>query len=76
MYTYDEVSEVFIYTKGEFPKLYISQDFYIEMKEIILGPKVENIAEKMPYLQEQIAKMCEKTQTQMPEITVSGIEYK
>ena len=43
---------------------------------MILGPKVENIAEKMPYLQEQIEKMCDEVGVLMPEITVSEIQYR
>lgn len=76
LYSYDEISDEFQHTDGDFPKLYLRPDFEIQMKEIILGPKVENIAEKMPYLQEQIFKMCELTQTDIPELTVSEIEYR
>ena len=76
LYSYGRASDDFRHTPGEFPKLYLLPDFYIQMKELILGPKVENIAEKMPYLQEQIEKMCDEIGLLMPEITVSEIQYR
>lgn len=76
LYSYGEASDEFRHTPGEFPKLYLLPDFYIWMKELILGPKVENIAEKMPYLQEQIEKMCDEIGVLAPEITVSEIQYR
>lgn len=76
LYSYGWASDDFRHTPGEFPKLYLQPDFYIWIKELILGPKVENIAEKMPYLQEQIEKMCDEVGVLMPEITVSEIQYR
>lgn len=76
LYSYSGISEDFRHTKEEFPKLYVQPEFGIEIKELILGPKVEDIAGKMPYLQEQLEKMCDETGTWMPEITVSAIQYR
>lgn len=76
LYSYNGISEDFKHTKEEFPKLYVQPEFCIEIKELILGPKVEDIAGKMPYLQEQLEKMCDETGTWMPEITVSAIQYR
>lgn len=76
LYSYSWISEDFRHTKEEFPKLYLQPEFRIGMKELILGPKVEDIAGKMPYLQEQIEKMCDETGTWAPDITVSAIQYR
>lgn len=76
IYNYNGVSPEFRKTEGDYPKIYIQTDFPIGMKEIILGPKVEKIAEKMPYLQTQIDEMCEQTEMEPPELTLSEIDYR
>lgn len=76
LYSYSGISEDFRHTKEDFPKLYLQPEFCIGMKELILGPKVEDIAGKMPYLQEQLEKMCDENGTWMPDITVSAIQYR
>ena len=45
-------------------------------KQIHLGPKVTDIANRIPYLQEQIELMCEQTGTLIPKITISNIDYR
>lgn len=76
IYQYHHWEKEMMHTAGDFPKLYIQSDFYPDIKEIILGPKFENRADKMPYLQEQIERMCEKTGGNIPKITLSSIEYR
>jgi hypothetical protein len=66
----------FKHTDNEIPKLFILPDFYLQIKEIILGPKVTDIANRIPYLQEQIELMCEQTGTLIPKITISNIDYR
>lgn len=76
IYQYHHWEKIMRHTPGEYPKLYLQSDFYPDIKEIILGPKFENRADKMPYLQEQIERMCGKTGGDMPRVTLSAIEYR
>lgn len=69
------VDEAFRHTSGEFCKLYVATDFPVAIKEVILGPKFLNRSEVMPYLQEQIDRMSEMCKMQVPQITLSDIEY-
>ena len=74
-YQYPGVDEAFRHTSGEFCKLYVATDFPVAIKEVILGPKFLNRSEVMPYLQEQIDRMSEMCKMQVPQITLSDIEY-
>lgn len=76
LYIYKKIDKEFKHTDQSIPKLYILPEFPICFQEVILGPKVTNIAEKIPYLQEQIDLMSEKTGMENPKITVSDIEYR
>lgn len=76
LYIYKKIEKEFKHTDQSVPKLFIIPEFPICIKEVILGPKVINIAEKIPYLQEQIELMCEKTGMENPKITVSDIEFR
>lgn len=76
IYQYHHWEKIMRHTPDEYPKLYLQSDFYPDIKEIILGPKFENRADKMPYLQEQIERMCGKTGGDMPRVTLSAIEYR
>ncbi len=75
-YQYLKANDDFCHTPGDCPKLYIMPRFYPDIEEIILGPKFEGRAERMPYLQEQLEKMCRYTGGRMPWLTTSGIEYR
>lgn len=72
---YPKVDDDFLHTEEKWPKLYIRPDFSVQIKEIIMGPKCIETYKFMPYLQEQIAKMCEYEKIAIPKITVSNIQY-
>ena len=76
MYEYVEPQGDILHTDGKYPLLFVQPEFPIQLKEIILGPKFENISRKIPYIQEQVAEMCRCTGMKMPEITISDIEYR
>jgi hypothetical protein len=76
LYYFSEYAEAMKHTPGEYPKLYLQTDFTIRIREIILGPKVGQISEMLPYLQEQLEKLCKKTGDDMPDITLSEIDYR
>lgn len=76
MFQYSEVSDSFKHVEKEYPMLYISPNEYFQIKEIILGPKVENISAKIPYIQEEVERMCRKNGFYIPNITISEIEYR
>jgi len=81
MYWYNESSSDFEYTavedaKKDYPKLYVSPETYVDIQEIILGPKVRESNSKVPYLQEEFEKLSKKTGYKVPEITLSEIEYR
>lgn len=59
------------------PLLYIVSDINLSIDELILGPKCENIALLVPYLQRQMDKMLEKIDYNgKVEITHSAIDYR
>ncbi len=63
------------HTEGEFPMLYVLTEFNICIKEIIFGPKCPDMTRRLPYIQEKLHEMCQKTGMTMPKLTVSAIEY-
>lgn len=75
-YNYHDSSRGFWHTAGEYPLLFVQPDFPVKIKEIIVGPKFKNIAERMPYIQEQLEEMCRITGMDFPDITASNIDYK
>lgn len=76
IYTYDSATEDFKYTNNKYPLLFVYPDFPIFIKEIILAPKFINASLKIPFLQEQIEKMCMKLDFGFPTITYSKIDYR
>lgn len=76
--SYDDVSSEFRHTNvvDGASKLFVKLENRLPVKEIIVGPKFKNMADKIPYLQEQLALMYQGTKLQMPEVTVSSIEYR
>lgn len=58
------------------PWLFVQTPFPLQLDEVILGPKFPDVSTRVPYLQEQIDQMCEKTDTEMPRITLSEIDYR
>lgn len=75
LYVYPQIQEDFHHTAEKWPKLYVRPDFHIYIKELIMGPKCVETYKFMPYLQEQIAKMCEQGKVDEPKITISNIQY-
>lgn len=69
-------SKGFRHTGGEYPMLFVQPEFAVKIKEIIVGPKFDKIAERMPYIQEQVEEMCEATGAKIPKMTISDIDYK
>lgn len=76
LYNFSERSEGFRHTGGEYPMLFVQPEFAVKIKEIIVGPKFDKIAERMPYIQEQVEEMCEATGAKIPKMTISDIDYK
>lgn len=76
LYEFTECQNSIRHTDGEYPLLFVQTDFPVQLKEIILGPKFENLSKKIPYIQEQIEEMCQRTGMRMPEITISDIDYR
>lgn len=75
LYVYQKIDNAFLHTDEKWSKLYIQPDFPVQIKEIIAGPKCIETYKFMPYLQEQIARMCEREMIDVPTITMSSIQY-
>ena len=77
IYQFDGVSDSFIHTEKEGKVLmYVNPDVIIPIREIILGPKFEDAAMRIPYLQEQLDKMSEINHTKPIKISMSSIDYR
>ena len=76
IYSYDSVSDVFMHTETKYPLLFVYPDFPLQIEEIILAPKFIDRTRKIPYIQEQIEKMCDYIGGDMPIITNSNIDYR
>ena len=75
MYSYTNISKDFLHIEGEYPKLYLNPEIYLRIQEIILGPKVQDIPVKVPYLQEELAKLSNMLGVVKPIVSLSEIEY-
>ena len=75
-----QTEENILHTKPKDPKdkpwLFVQTPFPLELDEVILGPKFPDVSTRVPYLQEQLDLMCEKTGTEKPRITLSEIDYR
>lgn len=76
IYSYLDISSDFHHTDGENPLLFIHPDFALQIDEIILGPKFENVAMRIPFIQEEVAKMCQQIGSSMPVISISDIDFR
>ena len=65
-----------LHTDGDKPWLFVQTPFPLQLDEVILGPKFPDVSTRVPYLQEQLDLMCEKTGTEKPLITLSEIDYR
>ena len=65
-----------LHTDGDKPWLFVQTPFPLQLDEVILGPKFPDVSTRVPYLQEQLDLMCEKTGTEKPRITLSEIDYR
>lgn len=74
-YQFPEIDKKFKHTNQSNKKLYVTTEFVIPFKEIILGPKFANGAEVIPYFQERIDMMCNELGQDNPQITFSDIVY-
>lgn len=86
-YSYEQELRVIYQTKegilhtepkreGDKPWLFVQTPFPLQLNEVILGPKFPDVSTQVPYLQQQLDEMCEKTSTRMPRITLSEIDYR
>lgn len=76
LYSYKKVNDSFLHTKAEMPLVYIQPNFTLQIKEIILGPRFKESYVKLPFIKEQIDVMCQKIHRDIPDITLSNIEYR
>lgn len=61
----------------EIPLLYVLSDARLDVDEIILGPKFENTAQRVPYLKEMLERMNKEVGLEKDiKITYSNIEYR
>lgn len=65
-----------LHTDGDKPWLFVQTPFPLQLDEVIFGPKFPDVSTRVPYLQEQLDQMCEKTNTMRPRITLSEIDYR
>ena len=70
------LSEKFRHTAQQPPMLFYVPSDPIHIKELILGPKFENTANTIPYLQEQVEQMSRDNRTPVPRITLSNIDFR
>ena len=71
-----QTKENILHTDGDKPWLFVQTPFPLQLDEVILGPKFPDVSTRVPYLQEQLDLMCEKTGTEKPRITLSEIDYR
>lgn len=57
------------------PRMYLHLKVSTEIKEIILGPKIGNGYDKVPYMYHRLQKMNGNKNTKITKITQSSIEY-
>ncbi len=76
IYSYPDLSDDFKHTQGEYPLLFVHPNFDLQIKEIILAPKFEDVSRKIPYIQEEVSKMCYHIGTKMPKISISNIDFR
>ena len=75
MYRLDYGSPIIRKTKHSPPMLYVLHDTFLEIDEIILGPKFVNVASAIPYMKQQIRIICDKNGVKTPAITRSNIDF-
>lgn len=76
IYSFDRLDPAIKKTTQNPPKLMVFTEEPIQIKELILGPKFPDLAVYLPYLQEELERMAEITDTEIPEIIVSEIKYR
>ena len=58
IYSYLDLSDYFKHTQGDYSLVFVHPNFDLQIKEIILVSKFENISRKIPYIQEEVSKIC------------------
>lgn len=76
LYEFPDCQNIIRHTNVEYLLLFVQTNFSVQLLEIILGPKFENLSRKIPYIQEQVEEMCRCTGVRIPEITISDIDYR
>lgn len=76
MYQFQQSNKQIKHTNQTPPKLFVTHDKILQIKEVILGPKFENAVTLLPYLNEQLELMAEKIDVDKPIVTLSNIEFR
>ena len=76
IYSYPDLSDDFKHTQGDYPLLFVHPNFDLQIKEIILAPKFEDVSRKIPYIQEEVSKMCYHIGAKIPKISISNIDFR
>ena len=76
VFVFDRLNSRIRKTPQDPPKLMVMPKETIQIKEIMLGPKFLDIPTYLPYIQEQLDRMAEITNTEVPDITLSSIDFR
>lgn len=76
MYQFNRSNHKIRHTNQSPPKLYVVNQRPLRIKEVILGPKFNDVTNTLPYLSEQLELMTYQTHTSFPQITISNIDYR
>lgn len=76
VFSFDRLNPKIKKTSQNPPKLMVHPERFVQIKEIMLGPKFADVPTYLPYIQEQMDRMAEITKLQAPDITVSHIDFR
>ena len=77
LYSYNNYSSRIHKTKEAPPKLFVYSDYQVVIKEVILGPKFEDVYLWSPYMKMQLEKMNNKLEAvNYTRLTISEINYR
>ena len=67
MYSYNRINPQMKLTEQDPPKLYVYPDYRVIVKELILGPRFQDIYLWLPFIRMQLEKMNEVTNKELSE---------
>ncbi len=73
LYSFSGTSDIVQHTDQIPPRLYVKTTYPVAIKEIILGPRFENVSEWIPHMCEQVELMCKQWDLQFPKISISNM---